>query len=121
MIGVPGVLGEEATVLSCPDEHAAPYVKVNAFRTVDEEPGRIVVHVVNYNTELGVEAEEPEAIEGIELAVPLPDGRRVASAMGHAPGEAEPVRLDAETRDDVAHISLPPVSIYRVVEVALAE
>jgi len=117
---IPGVLGEGAAALSCPDEHAAPYVKVNAFRTLDEEPARIVVHVVNYNVELGVEAEEPEAIEGIELTVPLPEGRRVAAAKGHAPGEAEPVRLDVEVRDGTARVSLPALRIYRVVEVELA-
>jgi hypothetical protein len=118
---VPSALGATAPVLSCADEQLGAHVKVNAFRTLDEEPARIVVHVVNYNVPLGVEAPEPEPIERVELAVPLPEGSGVASATGHAPGEREPVWVDVEVRDGTAHVSLPALGIYRVVELKLSE
>ncbi len=113
----PQALGADASVLSCPSRELAPHVKVNAFCTPGEGPGRVVVHVVNYNVPLGVEAARPTPVDGIELRLPWPKGRRVAAATAYAPDEQEPVPLETRIEDGRLLCRLPRVRIYRVVEV----
>jgi len=108
-------LGHAASVLSCPAAELGPHVKVNAFRAAD----RLVVHAVNYNVPLGINAPEPTAIDGIELSVPLPEGMRAAAAACHAPDEPRPAPLKVATRDGRARLRLPTLRIYRVVELRL--
>ncbi len=108
-------LGRGASVLSCPDERLAPYVKVNAFRG----PGRIVLHVVNYNVPLGARAPRPAAVDGIELNVPLPEGTRAASAGTHAPDEPKPTSPSVRNDAGRARLRIGTLGIYRVVELRL--
>ena len=116
---VPGVLGTAASVLSCPDAQVGPHVKVNAFRTVREAPGRLVVHVVNYNVPLGIDADPPTPVAGIELSIPLPEGTQAALARVHAPEEARPAPVAVRTANGRARLRLPTLRIYRVVELTL--
>ena len=118
---VPGVLGAAMSALACPNKQLGPHVKVNAFRTLGNEPGRLVVHVVNYNVPLGVNAKPPTTIDGIELSVPLPKGTRASSARVFAPDAAEAVPVAVATREGKARLGLPTLHIYRVVELTLAQ
>ncbi|MGB2820404.1 MAG: hypothetical protein WBF17_05450, partial [Phycisphaerae bacterium] len=109
-------LGGGASVLSCPDERLAPHVKVNAFRG----PGRVILHVVNYNVPLGVRAPKPAAVDGIELSVPLPEGTRAVSARIHAPDEPKPTSLSVRNEKGRARLRIGAIGIYRVVELRLS-
>ncbi len=113
---VPQALGPDASVLSCPAKDLAPHVKVNAFCAPGDGSGRIVVHVVNYNVPLGVDAPPPTPVGGIELRLPWPKGRRVTGATAYAPDEAEPVKLTPRIEGDRLICRLPRLRIYRVVE-----
>jgi hypothetical protein len=112
-------LGPAASVLSCPDERLAPHVKVNAFCSPGQ-PQRIVIHVVNYNVPLGVQPAPLEPIDGVTLAVPLPlpKGTTRLTVRAFAPDEAAPADLAVSVADGKATIQLPPLTIYRVVEIA---
>ncbi|MGQ9733058.1 MAG: hypothetical protein ACUVX8_17505 [Candidatus Zipacnadales bacterium] len=106
-------------VLHCSDERTAPYVRVNAFGTLDAKPARIIVHVVNYNVELGVKAAAPTPIENIELNLPLAPFMKVVTAQTYAPDETQAIELETKTVQGRVHVTLPPLRIYRVVELTL--
>jgi len=111
------VLGAEPSALSCPDAQRGPHVKVNAFRASD----RIIVHLVNYNVALGLKATEPEAVDGLSLSLPLPDGLKAASATSYAPDEPQAAPLPVQTASGRAQVRLPALRIYRVVELRLGK
>ena len=111
-------IGANAVVLTCGDKKGAAHVKVNAFRTLGGSPERIVVHLVNYNVPLGVNADDPIPIDNIELNLPLPPGAHAKSATVHAPDEPD-VRLPLESTDRHACLRLPRLGVYRVVEIEL--
>jgi hypothetical protein len=115
---VSAAIGANAAVLACGDEQGAAHVKVNAFRTLRGSPERIVVHLVNYNVPLGVNAVDPIPIDDIELNLPLPPGAHAKSATTHAPDEPD-VQLPLESTDCRACLRLPRLGIYRVVEIEL--
>ena len=113
------VLGNGASVLTCPNKDLAPHVKVNAFRAPCGASGRIVVHVVNYNVPLGVNAPDPSAVDGVELDMTLPKGTRAESVRVYAPEEVEPVSLPVSTTNGRIHIRIPLLRIYRVLDIQL--
>ena len=112
--------GDGFSVLACPNKDLAPRVKINAFHTPGESAGRIVVHVVNYNVPLGVDAPEPTPVDGIELDMPLPKGTRTRSIAIYAPEEAAPASLPVNGTNGRTHIRIPELQIYRVIEMRLA-
>ena len=110
-------LGTAAPVLTGPDTELVRHVKVNGFVSPRSSSRRIVVHVVNYNVPLGVNAPNPTWIDGLELHVPLPEGAQVESCTAYAPGEAEPVNPPFVIKNGRAEIRLPQLHIYQVIEV----
>ncbi|MBM3474988.1 MAG: hypothetical protein FJX75_17135 [Armatimonadetes bacterium] len=110
----------QASVLTCPDERLAPHVKVNAFCT-PTAPQRIIVHVVNYNVPLGVQADPPEEVAGITLAIPvsLPKGGAQLTVSVLSPDGGAGGGAAAGFADGKVTVQLPPLAIYRVVEIAL--
>ncbi|MGC9319350.1 MAG: hypothetical protein ACP5KN_15060 [Armatimonadota bacterium] len=96
---------------------AGPGLRVNAFAAPDG--ARLVLHVLNYDVELGGEPAPVEVRENIELRVPLPDGADVASVVAFSPDHAEPASLGYQVEDGRALITLPSLRIYEVLEVGL--
>ena len=94
-------------------------MKVNAFQSIGDAPPRIVLHLVNYNVPLGVDAPPPAAIDGMELLVPLPRGMRAASARAFAPDRDGATALSIENVETRARIAVPALQIYQVVELTL--
>ncbi|MDD4869690.1 MAG: hypothetical protein PHR77_03955 [Kiritimatiellae bacterium] len=115
---VPGLMSN-ASVLTCSDKTVGPHVKVNAFSVMTGMSGRLILHVVNYNTQLGVVAPDPAVIDGIQIDIPLPAKTKVASARCFAPDEAESQSVSVRCDDGHARFKLPPLRIYRVVELQL--
>jgi len=113
---VPAALGQTASVLACADALLGAQVKANAFQSIAEVPPRIVLHLVNYNVPLGVDAPPPTAIDEIELLVPLPKGMRTASARAFAPDRDGGTTLRMENVENCARIAVPGLQIYQVVE-----
>jgi hypothetical protein len=89
-------------------------VRVNAFR----QPGadRYIVHVVNYNVPLGVEAKEEEAVGPVEVALRLPAAAGKMKLTCYDP-EAEPIIMPCKADGNVLRFTLPGLRIYKVVEI----
>ena len=115
------LLGHSQAVLTSPDSVYGPHVQVNAFRPVDSADSRLVVHLVNYNVPLGVDAPPPVVQDGLALDIPLPSGLCATAAKAYTPGEDQPVDLSITTVNGRAQATLPPLTIYRVVEVTLTQ
>jgi len=119
--GLTSVLGEGASVLSGADPQLGTHVKVNAFCDLDGLAPRIVVHVVNYNVPLGVDAEEPQEVEGLALSLPLPSDAKTLSAKCYAPDEPTAQSLAVRTDGGRVTVAIPWLRIYRVLEIALSK
>ncbi len=116
---VPAALGGTAPVLACADALLGAQVKVNAFQSIAEVPPRIVLHLVNYNVPLGVDAPPPAAVDGIELLVPVPKGMRAVSARALAPDRDGDTALAINGAESGARIAVPGLRIYQVVELKI--
>ena len=116
---VTNALGVDYCVATCPDEKLAPHVKVNAFRSLSGAPGRLVVHLVNYNVPLGVDAPAPTPVSKIDLDLPLPKGTRAVSAKIFAPDEDESVSLNVNCTDGRVRVRISELKIYRVLELQM--
>jgi hypothetical protein len=106
--------GRTLSVIAGPQTPALAKVRVNAFR----QPGRsrYVIHVVNYNVPLGVDARPPEVQRGLEVALRLPGITaapqvRCYDPLGGAAG------LSAEVQDGQVRFTLPELRIYKVLEI----
>jgi hypothetical protein len=93
-------------------------VRVNAFA----EPGgkRYVVHFVNYNVPLGVEAKEPEVLAPIDVALRLPTGAEGVKLTCYDP-EGEAADLPAKAEGKLLRFTLPSLRVYKVVEIRSSE
>ena len=116
---VPTSLGEAASVLTCPDEVLGAQVKTNAFRSLAQTPARIVVHLVNYNVPLGVDAAPPVPVHNIQLKLPLPPDHRAVSAKFFTPTHNTPRQLPINHSQNRVHITIPQLNIYGVTEIIL--
>ncbi len=96
---------------------ASPGVRVNAF--IEPDGSAIVLHLLNYDTPLGVEPEPLVDKTNLELSVPLPQGAEVASVTAFDPDPAEPAALSYDTQDGRAAILIPSLHIYKVLRIEL--
>ncbi len=110
---IESVAERKLSVVRSPEGPAMAKVRANAFA----EPGknRYIIHFVNYNVPLGVEAPEPEALGPIEVAVRLPAGGGPMKAVCHDP-ESEAAALPLQREGDAVRFTLPPLRIYKIVE-----
>lgn len=106
--------GRPFSVVANPPAAALAKVRVNAFR----RPGksRYVVHVVNYNVPLGVEAREPEVQQGIAVALRLPGITATPQIRCHDP-QGQAADLSAEVQDGQVRFTLPELRIYKILEI----
>ena len=93
-------------------------MRINAFR----QPGtsRYVLHLLNYNVPLGVEARAAETIAPINLVLRLPGPPTKARVACHDP-EAETVEFQAKSEANTLRFTLPALRIYKVVEITSAQ
>ena len=98
-------------------------VRVSANRPAKGDA--LHLHFVNYNrTEPtkpksaggGIHDEKPIAINGIQCAVPLPQGAKLKAARFFTPEKESAVELQAEIRGNKAHFTLPQFLVYGVAE-----
>ncbi|MEA3400271.1 MAG: hypothetical protein U9R79_03400 [Armatimonadota bacterium] len=94
-----------------------PGLRVNAFAAPDGS--RLVLHVLNYDVELGGEPAPVQAKQNIDLHLPLPQGTEVASVIAFSPDRQEPASLGHRVEDGRALITLPSLRIYEVLQIEL--
>lgn len=88
-------------------------------------PGRIVLHLVNYNREEGAPetnrtgpaTERPQPVEDIAVSLRLPRAHRTTAVSLHAPGLDQPVQLRFENRDGRVAFTVPRLDVYGVIAV----
>jgi len=109
--------GEDAPSLGIAPE-AGPGVRVNAF--IDPEAGSpLIVHVLNFDTPLGVEPEPLLEHENVALSVPLPEGAQVTGVTAFDP-DGEPRDVAFQVGGGRVHLALPRLHIYSVLRIELA-
>lgn len=116
---IPASLGKTASVLHSPDSQLGAQVKVNAFQEDADTPRRLILHLVNYNVPLGVEPVPPVPVEGLELAIPLPEACQTVSARAYSPARVQAEELTVRHDKRLATIAVPSLRIYEVIEVLL--
>ena len=98
-----------------------PHVKVNAYCSFPETARqRIVIHFVNYNVRLGIEQQTVTPVEGLKLRMRLPEDTSVSAASTVCPENTIVTQLSPGVSAGVVSLSLPPLSIYRLVELRLS-
>jgi len=117
-------LAGQYTVLTGSPETTSPRlacVRVNAYRSL---PGtatqRTVVHIVNYNIELGVDEKTVSPITGLTVRILLPRGTSVLSASSVCPESDTVTDLSPSMEGGTVALALPPLTVYRVVELLLS-
>ncbi|SVB38184.1 uncharacterized protein METZ01_LOCUS191038, partial [marine metagenome] len=64
----------------------------------------------------GIHDEKPIAINGIQCAVPLPQGAKLKAARFFTPEKESASELQVEIRRNKAHFTLPEFLVYGVAE-----
>ena len=106
--------GRTLSVLESEPTPALAKVRVNAFR--EPETSRYVVHFVNYNVPLGVNAAEPETLDPIPVALRLPGIGKGAKVTCYNP-QGQPAELPCTHDGQVLRFTLPGLRVYKVVEI----
>ncbi len=107
--------GRKFSAIANPQSPALTKVRVNVFRKPDT--ANYVVHLINYNVPLGVEAREPEVQREIQVELRLPGVGAATKVQCYAPQD-QSIELAAEVKDGKLRFTLPELRIYRAVEVA---
>lgn len=93
-------------------------LRVNAF--INPDVGSpLIVHLVNYDTPLGVAPEPIEDKENLQLSIPLPENVQVTAVTAFDPDANEPQALAYQIRDGRAEILVPSLHIYKVLRIEL--
>lgn len=113
--GIKQAAGREFSIMGGLPTPALSKVRVNAFR----QPGRsrYVVHLVNYNVPLGVEAREPDVPRGIEVTLRLPGITVAPKVRCHDP-QGQAADLPSEVKEGKVRFTVPDVRIYKVLEIS---
>jgi len=90
-------------------------VYINLFARRD--PARIVAHVLNYNTPLGVNAPPPAPIENISLRIPLPRGLEPRRLTAFDADSDAAETLNWKRAGDTLAVSLPRLLISKMIVV----
>ncbi len=97
---------------------AGPGVRVNTF--IEPDAGsRLTLHLVNYDTPLGVEPEPLVDKTNLVLSLPLPAGASVTGVTAFDPDADDPKALAHNTRDGRVQIMVPSLHIYEVLRIDL--
>lgn len=122
LAAVESALGPAAVAAVGPDGHPPEGVGVNAWaRPSAAAPDELIVHLVNYNTPLGIDSETPPIEIGeLDVRVPLPPGARVAGVSAHSPWPGENLSTEIASPAGTARIRLRGLSLYKVLRIRLA-
>ncbi len=92
-------------------------VRFAAFATPSARADKVVLHAVNHNVCLvGEKVGQVTTIEGLSVAVPVPGHWTAASARVFDPDMQAPTELSCTIEGTVARLSLPPLTIYQMIE-----
>ena len=106
--------GKRPSVMAPSQAPALAKVRVNAFR--QPGTGRYIVHFVNYNVPLGVEAAPPQIIGPVEITLRLPSpGEKTKVTCYDA--EAEVTELPAKWDGQTLRFTLPAIRIHKIIEI----
>lgn len=93
-------------------------VFVNLF--VRRAPPRLVLHVLNYNSPLGVHAGPPNPLENISLRIPLPDGFAPVRITAFDPDGPSPEPLKWQPPGEMLLVNLPRLLLSKMIVVELS-
>lgn len=107
-------VGRPLSALRGPSSAALAKVRISVFR----RPGakQYVVHLLNYNVVLGVDAPEPDPLRGLEVALPLPECPQEKVVRCHDPLGSS-VDLASSRDGQTLRFTVPELSVYRVIQV----
>lgn len=94
-----------------------------------EQPGRYLLHLVNYNRDEDTPkeirntpaAERPIPVENVTVSLPRLAGKKVQSIKLHAPESNEPQKLSFESSDKKLSFTVPQIRVYGLIEIELAK
>ncbi len=96
--------------------------------TAYKQPGRVILHLVNYDREdgapesnrTGPETERPKAVENVAVELRLPTGHRASAVTMFTPDGGGPVKLYFQMRRGQVRFTVPRVLVYAVTVVEIA-
>ena len=106
------------TNLSVAAEDLTGAVRMNAF-VRPEGNGEIMLHVLNYDTPLGVLGKPARDKTDVAVSVPLPEGKRATRVTAWSPDRDDAVDLPVSSTDGRATFTLPSLHIYEMARVTL--
>ena len=111
--------GKDLSIITKPAQGPIKAVKINAFISPYEP--RILLHMLNYNVPLGVEAKGVQAVRDISFKIPLPQGWIVKTVKVYGPHQKNSEELRFETaltnQEVFLKFALGELKIYRVIEI----
>lgn len=110
-------LGRYGVRVRTADGKSAPGLRLAAHRTPDG--GRFVIHAVNYNVPLGVNAPAIEEVRDVDIELPLPLGRGISGFHFFNPDQSSPIGGRVSAENGIAKIHLDRIRIYAVAELRL--
>lgn len=97
----------------------------NVLLTAFRQPGRIIVHLVNYKRDeegaegkSGAEGEMPLPEENVKVLLNLPEGKQALSVTLFAPEPEEETELDFQQQGDKLIFTVPRILVYAVAVIA---
>ena len=100
------------------DEDRRPAVRVNAFVRRDGPRPQVVLHLLNYDVPLGVDAPDPDVVPRLELSVPLPNGLRAERVELFDPAVEGREIVAFETRGERVKLAVEGLRIYKALRIA---
>ncbi len=110
-------LGKSGVKLTRADSTSTEGIRLATYRSPDRS--RLVVHVVNYLTPLGVVPPPVEEVQDLKVDLPLPPGQLLTGFRVLSPDHSAPVKADATAEDNRIKIHIPRLRIYAVAELTL--
>ena len=110
-------LGQSGVTLTRAGSMSTEGIRLATYRSPDRS--RLVVHVVNYLTPLGVVPPPVEEAQDLTVDLPLPPGQRLTRFRVLSPDQPAPVKADATAEDNRIKIRIPRLRIYAVAELTL--
>lgn len=91
--------------------NVGPLVRMAAYVDDTEAPTELLLHMVNYDVQLGMDYDEVGVVEDLALTVPLPDGTVAGGAILKRPdGDDLPVAVSSER--GFARLTVPELTVY---------
>ncbi|MDA1165330.1 MAG: hypothetical protein O3B13_19705 [Planctomycetota bacterium] len=96
--------------------------------TAYQQPGRIVLHLVNYDRDespdrqlKGPELERPKPVKNVAVNFRLPEGKSVTSVTIFSPDDSQTNTLTFKQRDGRVSFTVPAITVYVAVVISFKE